>query len=167
LGHVGKLKFSDHDVVDERKYPELAPQVFMETIVVNPLRGTITKPHKYAAGLDRTRILGFLKIPHFGRGQYAMACVKQLLAVMHGGDVWLEKSVPIIIELIAQIIGLPIQGMDPMLILDDKSKEKALAEEMKKKYGIDRGKRGIMIKRINDVVTQLGENILFCKLLRK
>jgi hypothetical protein len=29
--------------------------------------------------------------------------------------------------------------MDPTLILDDKSKEKALAEEMKKKYGTTRG----------------------------
>jgi hypothetical protein len=71
LGHVGKLKFSDHDVADERKYPELAPQVFSETIVVNPFGGTITKPRKWAARLDRTRILGLLKIPHFGRGQYA------------------------------------------------------------------------------------------------
>jgi hypothetical protein len=36
--------------------------------------------------------------------------------------------------------------MDPALILDDKSKEKALAEEMKKKYGTARGTRGIIIK---------------------
>jgi hypothetical protein len=57
--------------------------------------------------------------------------------------------------------------MDPTLILDDKSKEKTLAEEMKKKYGIDRGTRGIIIKRINNVVTQLGTKILACKLLRK
>jgi hypothetical protein len=47
---------------------------------------------------------------------------------MHGGDVWLDKPIPITIELIAQITGLPIRGMDPMLILDDKSKEKELAE---------------------------------------
>jgi hypothetical protein len=57
--------------------------------------------------------------------------------------------------------------MDPMLILDDKSKEKALAEEMKKKYGITRGTRGIMIKQINNVATQLGATILACKLIRK
>jgi hypothetical protein len=57
--------------------------------------------------------------------------------------------------------------MDPALILDDKSKEKALAEEMKKKYGTDKGTRGIIIKRINYVVTQLGAKILACKILRK
>jgi len=95
---------------------------------MNLLGGTITKPRQWAARLDRTRILGLLNIPHLGRGQYATACIKQLLAVMHGGDVWLDKPIPITIELIAQITGLPIRGMDPMLILDDKSKEKALAE---------------------------------------
>jgi hypothetical protein len=68
LGHVGKLKYSDHDVVDETKYQELTPQVFMQKIVVNQLRESITQPHQCATGLDRTRILGLLKIPHFGRG---------------------------------------------------------------------------------------------------
>jgi hypothetical protein len=51
--------------------------------------------------------------------------------------------------------------------LDDKAREKALAEEMKKKYGTNKGTRGIIIKRINDAATQLGTKILACKLLRK
>jgi hypothetical protein len=38
---------------------------------------------------------------------------------------------------------------------------------MKKKYGTDRGTRGIIIKSINDVATQLGVEILACKMLRK
>jgi hypothetical protein len=66
-----------------------------------------------------------------------------------------------------QITGIPSWGMDPVLTLDDKSKEKELAEKMKKKYGIARGTRGIIIKRIKNAVTQLGKNILACKLLRK
>ena len=94
-------------------------------------------------------------------------CVKQLLAVIHRGDIWLDRPIPINVVLIVQITGLPSQGMDPTLILDDKSKEKALAEEMKKKYGIVRGKRGIIIKQIINVATQLGTNILACKLLIK
>jgi hypothetical protein len=55
--------------------------------------------------------------------------------------------------------------MDPALILDDKSKEKELAEEMKNKYGTARGTRGIIIKCINNVETQFGTKILSCKLL--
>jgi len=79
----------------------------------------------------------------------------------------LDKPFPITIDIIAQIIGLPIQGMDPTLVLDDKSKEKELAEEMKKKYGTARGMRGIIIKWIKNVATKLGAKILACKLLRK
>jgi hypothetical protein len=67
----------------------------------------------------------------------------------------------------SHITGLPTQGIDPALILDDKSKEKTLAEEMKNKYGTERGTRGIIIKQINNSMTQLGANILACKLLRK
>jgi hypothetical protein len=57
-----------------------------------------------------------------------------LLADTHGGDIWLDRPIPITVELIAQITGLPTRGMDPALILEDKSKEKELVEEMKKKY---------------------------------
>jgi hypothetical protein len=134
---------------------------------MNQLRDTITQPHQWATGLDRTRILVLLKIPHFSRGQYASTCVKQLLEVTHGGDVWLDKPIPITVKHIVQITGLPTQGMDPTLILDDKSKEKTFAEKMKKKYGTDKGTRGIIIKWINNVVTKLDAKILACKLLRK
>jgi hypothetical protein len=57
--------------------------------------------------------------------------------------------------------------MDPTQFLDEKSKEKELAEEMKKKYGTDRGTQGIIINKINDVATQMGGKILACKLLKK
>jgi hypothetical protein len=57
--------------------------------------------------------------------------------------------------------------MDPMQFLDDKSKEKTLAKEMKNKYGTETGTRGIIIKRINDAATQMATKILAYKLLRK
>jgi hypothetical protein len=101
--------------------------------VVNQLGETISQPHQWTVGLDQTDILGLLQLPQFGRGQYATACIKQLLAVTHGGDIWLDRPIPIIVDLIVQIIGLPTRGMDLALILDDKSKEKALVEDMKKK----------------------------------
>ena len=52
---------------------------------------------------------------------------------------WLDKLISIDVELIVNITGLPSRGMDPAQFLDDKAKEKELAEEMKKKYGTDRG----------------------------
>jgi len=51
--------------------------------------------------------------------------------------------------------------------LDEKSREKELVEEMNKKYGTGRGTRGIILKRINDATTQMGETMLACKFLRK
>jgi hypothetical protein len=46
-------------------------------------------------------------------------------------------------------------------------KEKALAEEMKKKYGTERGSCRIIIKRISDVTTRMATKIMACKLLKK
>jgi hypothetical protein len=57
--------------------------------------------------------------------------------------------------------------MDPTQFLKDKTKEKSLAKEMKNKYGTDRGMRGIIIKRINDVATQMAAKIMAYNLLRK
>jgi hypothetical protein len=167
LGHIGKLKYSDHNVAYTDKFPELAKRVYLETVSTNSVGEPIHQPLQWETGLEKTRILGLFDLPHFGRGQYATACFKQLLAVTHGGDIWLDKLVSVDVELIANITGLPSRGMDPMQFLDNKSREKVLAEDMKNKYATDRGTRGIIIKRINDAATQLGEKILACKLLRK
>jgi hypothetical protein len=57
--------------------------------------------------------------------------------------------------------------MDPAKFLEEKKKEKALAEEMKNKYGTERGLCRIIIKHINDVATRMATKIMACKLLRK
>jgi hypothetical protein len=167
LGHIKKLKYSDHDVADTDKFPEFSKRVYLHTVGVNAVGEPIDQPLQWERGLEKTRILGLLDLPHFGRGQYARGCVKQFLAVTHGRDIWLDKLILIDVEIIAHIIEFPSRGMDPTQFLDDKTKEKELAEEMKNKYGTDRGTRGIIIKRINDVATQMAAKILACKLLRK
>jgi len=47
----------------------------------------------------------------------------------------MEMHVSIYVDLIAEIIGLPIDGEKPENYLDDITKEKTLGEQMKKKYG--------------------------------
>jgi hypothetical protein len=42
---------------------------------------------QWVAGLEKMGILGLLELPHFGKGQYANICAKQLMAVTHGGDI--------------------------------------------------------------------------------
>jgi hypothetical protein len=102
LGYIGKLKYSDHDVADEDKFPELAKRVFLQTTGINRLENRSISHSNGQTGLEKTRILGLLDLPHFGRGQHATACIKQLLAVTHGGDIWLDKLISIDVELIAK-----------------------------------------------------------------
>jgi hypothetical protein len=80
---------------------------------------------------------------------------------------WLEEPVSIDIELIAFIIGLPSNGEKPAQYLDDKTKEKALTEEMKKTCGMERGSCKIILKRISNIITRMATQLMACKLLHK
>jgi hypothetical protein len=73
----------------------------------NSVGEPIDQPLHWATRLEQTRILGLLDLPHFVRGRYVGACIKQLLAVTHGGDIWLDKLISIDVEPIASIIGFP------------------------------------------------------------
>jgi hypothetical protein len=108
-----------------------------------------------------------LEIPHFRWGKYVNNCVKKLLAVLHGGFLWLEELVSIDVELISFITGMPSNGEKPKQYLDDKTKEKDLVEEMKKTYGMERGSCGIIIKRINNIATKMAMKLMACKLFHK
>jgi hypothetical protein len=94
LGHIEKLKYSDHDVADTDKFPEFAKRVYLQTMGVNAVGEPIEQPLQWATGLEKTRILGLLDLPHFGRGQYTSGCIKQLLAVTHGGTFGWTSSSP-------------------------------------------------------------------------
>jgi hypothetical protein len=50
--------------------------------------------------------MNLLEIPHFGRGKDVNACVKKILARVHGGFLWMDRHVSIDVELIAKITGL-------------------------------------------------------------
>jgi hypothetical protein len=51
--------------------------------------------------------------------------------------------------------------------MEDKTKEKALMEEMKKTYGIERVSHKIIINWISDTTTKMATKLIPCKLLRK
>ena len=74
---------------------------------------------------------------------------------MHGGILRLDKHVSIDIDLTIEITGLPTNGDKPEKYLDEKTKEKTLAEEMKKTYGRVRGFKGIVINRINEPMKRI------------
>ena len=62
-----------------------------------------------------------------------------MLADTHGRDIWLDKLIFIDIEIIVHITRFLARGMNPVQFLNDKKNEKSLVEEMKNKYGTDRG----------------------------
>ena len=84
--------------------------------------------------MANTSIPNLIEIPHCDRGKEASNCVKKFMAVLHGGLLWLEDLVSIDVELILFITGLPTMGESPVHYLDEKTKEKSLDEEIKKKY---------------------------------
>jgi hypothetical protein len=75
--------------------------------------------------------------------------------------------VPINVDCIAAITGLPMDGEKPEKYLENKTKENAISNEIKEKYGTDRGNRGIGINDINDPAMIFSPRLLEFKLMRK
>jgi hypothetical protein len=54
LGVIGSLRYSDHDLTDLKKFPELAPQNYLRT-GMNPGSLVVTvEPKEWVTGLQRT-----------------------------------------------------------------------------------------------------------------
>jgi hypothetical protein len=139
----------------------------LNNIGTNAFGDPILQLNSWATGLANTTILDLLEIPHFVRGKEAKKCVKKLMTIFHGAFLWLKQPISIDIELITLITCMPSRGENLTQYLDDKSKKKSLDEEMKKTCGIERGSCNIIIKRINNAMTQMETKILACKILRK
>ena len=108
-----------------------------------------------------------LDIPHFRCGKNIKKCLKQILVRVHIGILWMDSPMPINIDLIAVITGLPTDGEKTKQYLEDKTKAKAISDEIKEKYGIERVNIGIKINDINDPVTRFATIFLDFKLMRK
>jgi hypothetical protein len=95
------------------------------------------------------------------------ACVKQLLARVHEGILWMDRPMPINVNFIATIIGLPMDGEKTKQYLEENTKEKVISDEIKEKYGIERSNRGIKINDINDPATRFATRLLGWKFMCK
>jgi hypothetical protein len=132
LGKVSKLKYADHVVTDTTKFPDLVQESYLENRgEVGPLGKPILELAKWITGLYNSGIVNLLDIPHFGHGKNVGLCVKQLLARVHGGILWMDNLVPIDVYLIANITGFPTNGINPEDYLENKAKDKEIAKEVK------------------------------------
>jgi hypothetical protein len=87
------MRYSYHDVSDRDNFHEFVPQFYMERKGTSSSGVPILEPKQWIVGLYNTGIMNLLEIPHFGRGKYVNNCVKQLLALVHGGILWMDRPV--------------------------------------------------------------------------
>ena len=94
--------------------------------------------------------------------------VKQLLALVHDGHLWIgNQKIAINGELIHQIMGLPKEGPDPSIEVLGKHEDMKLAHSMKERFGMMKGKRGYQTSAIQHQNIQFAADLLACKLMRK
>jgi hypothetical protein len=66
VGGVDTIRYSDHDVADAVKFPDLVPQNYLESRGEGPSGVPLLEPVQWILGLYNTRIMNLLDIPHFG-----------------------------------------------------------------------------------------------------
>jgi hypothetical protein len=100
-------------VVDAVKFPDLAPHSYLESRGEGPSGAPLLEPMKWILGLYNMVIMNLLDLLHFGHSKHINGCIKQLLTRVHGGIIWMDRLMLINVDLIAAIIGLPIDGENP------------------------------------------------------
>jgi hypothetical protein len=117
LRKVVGLKFMDHDITDEKKFPELAREKYLHTRSIPGTGEILLETQEWATCLEKEGILNLLEIPHFRCNLEINACVKVFLSCVHGGTLWLDPPVSIDTALIARITGLPKarRGSNPFI----------------------------------------------------
>ena len=94
--------------------------------------------------------------------------VKQLLELVHDGNLWIgDQRIPIIGELIHRITGLPKEGPDLGIEFPSKHEDTKLAQSMKDRFNLKKGKRGYQTSTIGHQNIQFTGKLLACKLMRK
>jgi hypothetical protein len=75
--------------------------------------------------------------PTLWEGKPINSCIKKLLACVHGRILWMDRLVPITVDLIAGITGIPTDGEKLKQYLEEKTRAKAISDEIKAKYGAE------------------------------
>jgi len=105
------MKFEDWDLADTEKFPHLETIKLME----QSMEGAIMtlQPQEWLRKVEEARLLCLVSIPHFHRAPITILVIRQLLCLVHDGCLWINKPVPIMMELIHKISWLPCEGRDP------------------------------------------------------
>jgi hypothetical protein len=153
VGGVKGHRYYDHDVYKTINFLDLATHSYLESRGEGPSGVPLLDPAQWILGLYNNDIMNLLDIPHFGSGKLINGCVKNLLARVHRGILWMDMPVLINVDLIVEITRLPTDGEKLEQYLEEKTKPKTILDEIKVKYGAERGNKGIRMNNINDPMT--------------
>ena len=102
-GKLDQLKYADHDMNDRGKFPQFTPGTYLHYFKYIETGATLLEVKQWATGLDKVSLLKVLDVPHFGRSTQVTVVVKQLLALVHDGHLWIgNQKIAINGELIHQ-----------------------------------------------------------------
>ena len=138
---IDQLKYAYHDTNDLGKFPQFAPRTYLHFVKYSETGVTLLEVKQWAAGLEQDGLLKMLNAPHFGRSTQVTMVVKQLLALVHDGHLWIgSQKITIDGELIHRIIGLLKEWPDTGIEFVGKHEDTKLAQHMKDRFGLTKGK---------------------------
>ena len=111
-------------------------------------------PQPRASGLENNGLLGLINMPHFGRLNEGHACVKKILACFHGGMLWLNVPIPITVDFIVRIMGMPKAGEDPTHYIRGRDTDKKLSKKLKERFVLQNDGCSYCINNINSLYWQ-------------
>lgn len=97
---------------------------------------TILETQEWVRGVEQSRLLNLLLVPHYHHTPINTICVHQLLTLVHDGCLWIGEPIPIIDTLIHRITRLPYKGVNLAKEFGGKAGEKDLADKMKRDYSL-------------------------------
>ena len=124
-----QLKYEYHNLIS---LEDVANEPYVSMVGVGRVPIEHISKH-WVSRLARAGLLGLIDMPHFGQSTEVNACMKQFLVCFHGGILWLDEPVKVMVGLISEITGLPKDGTDPSQYLCGKDNAKKLATTLKKR----------------------------------
>ena len=92
IGKLDRLKYVDHDTNDRGKFPQFAPGKYLHSVHYLEVGTALLEVKQWAVGLEQASLLKMLNVPHFGRSTQVTIVVKQLLALVHDGNLWIGNQ---------------------------------------------------------------------------
>lgn len=95
LARVPHLCMEDWYLNYCNKYPQFEPNKYLQSIYYEEAGVIRVEPMKWVVGIQDVGLLNMLYVPHFGRNNINTICMRQLLALVHDGCLWLRTPFPI------------------------------------------------------------------------